>query len=506
MRKGSYQSIIYFIASVIMITLAIQVYWNYKNYRTGKQQLINEVQISLDNAVDEYFTELAKESTVFIMTDRMLSETVKREETFKNRRIAFQNFTRIDSFDLNKDVKISVVKDSATQNIHILKGPNLSKEEILKYQSDLMSHLVKHEEDNKSYNKDSINDVFKSLASKAIISIAQDSLNLSRIDTLVFRELSRKNINIDYGLKYTNSLREKKEINTRIVKSAVLQTTSKSSFLPEISTLELFFVNEKLTIFKKNLVGILLSFILLSAVIASLLFLLRIINKQKQLAELKNDLISNITHEFKTPIATINAALEGIQNFNPENDPEKTKKYVEMSSNQLYKLNIMVEKILETATLDSDKLQLDLEDVDIISLIKSISQKHKNNTPNKSITFTSSHSNMVTSLDVFHFENAINNIIDNAIKYGGSIIGISIKKTSNHITIEITDNGSELTKAHKDRIFEKFYRVPKGNTHNIKGFGIGLFYTKIIVEKHNGVVQLILDKGLTNFKITLPNE
>jgi two-component system phosphate regulon sensor histidine kinase PhoR len=109
------------------------------------------------------------------------------------------------------------------------------------------------------------------------------------------------------------------------------------------------------------------------------------------------------------------------------------------------------------------------------------------------------------NVDVFHFENAINNIIDNAFKYGGNHIEVVLKSKSSQIEIEISDDGTSLLKANKERIFEKFYRVPKGNTHDVKGFGIGLYYTKKIIEKHNCTIKLDLDKNKTTFKIALPN-
>ncbi|HMB99478.1 MAG TPA: sensor histidine kinase, partial [Flavobacteriaceae bacterium] len=111
----------------------------------------------------------------------------------------------------------------------------------------------------------------------------------------------------------------------------------------------------------------------------------------------------------------------------------------------------------------------------------------------------------IISVDVFHLENAINNIIDNAVKYGGKSILVSVEKHSKAVEVLISDNGNSLTKVHKDKIFEQFYRVPKGNTHNIKGFGIGLYYTKKIIEKHGGTIQLELNKNLTTFKIALPH-
>jgi two-component system phosphate regulon sensor histidine kinase PhoR len=108
-------------------------------------------------------------------------------------------------------------------------------------------------------------------------------------------------------------------------------------------------------------------------------------------------------------------------------------------------------------------------------------------------------------IDVFHFENALNNIIDNAVKYGGEEISVTIEKKEGNVEIQISDSGNELTDEHKKYLFEKFYRVPKGNTHDVKGFGIGLYYAKQIIEKHGGTIDLHLNK-LTTFKIVLPND
>jgi signal transduction histidine kinase len=223
------------------------------------------------------------------------------------------------------------------------------------------------------------------------------------------------------------------------------------------------------------------------------------------LAEVKNDLISNITHEFKTPIATIGVALESISNFNAIEDKEKTKKYINMSAAQLDKLNIMVEKLLETATLDSDNLELNKESIDLVELLNALVNRYKIQFPEKEFNTSFKVESLNSNIDVFHFENALNNILDNALKYGGDMISIDLATKEKSLDILISDNGNTLTKANKERIFEKFYRVPKGNTHDVKGFGIGLYYAKTIIDKHNGSIALELNNNLTTFKITLPN-
>jgi len=196
-------------------------------------------------------------------------------------------------------------------------------------------------------------------------------------------------------------------------------------------------------------------------------------------------------------------AMEAIQKFNTENDSEKNIRYAKISREQVDKLNMMVEKLLETATLDSEKLELNFEKYNLVELLEKASQKEAFSVGDKTISFSSSEEDILSSIDVFHFENAINNIIDNAIKYGGKEISVEIAKHKS-IEIIISDSGTSLTEAHKKHIFEKFYRVPKGNTHDVKGFGIGLYYTKKIVEKHKGNIDLSI-KPNTSFKITLPN-
>jgi two-component system phosphate regulon sensor histidine kinase PhoR len=232
--------------------------------------------------------------------------------------------------------------------------------------------------------------------------------------------------------------------------------------------------------------------------------LLFIIKKQKKVDEIKNDFINNITHEFKTPITTIATALEGMSTFNPENNLEKNKKYIAMSFNQLFKLENMVEKILETATLNAKELQLTLENINLIVFIKSIIEKHED-ISKKQIAFEFEKEELYINADSFYLENAISNLIDNAIKYGGNKIEINCFQRDKTTLIKVKDNGNSILKSQEKLIFEKFYRIPMGNIHDIKGYGIGLYFAKTIVEKHFGTIELTITNE-TIFKITLPND
>lgn len=507
MNDLRYRWILYTIVIVILSTIGIQVYWNYKNYLNSKQQLINEVQISLDKAVDDYYSNLAKKNTLAFAfetadTSRYLGKNGKLDSLINQYNNGYQNIDSLKTNLINGVTMIGDVKIDTTFKIDYRKAnSNLQKPSF-----DGILHI----------NSDSLDTAkFRTLTSKIVISLVNDSLSLKGIDSLLKTELNRKQITVDYSLNFKDhrdsvrtfqDIKFLKTLNDVSNKKHFLMTSSESSFLPKESSLTINFTNETHVILKRIFGGILISLLLVLAIISSLFYLLHIIKQQKQLSEVKNDLISNITHEFKTPIATIGIAIESIKDFNVIDDKEKTKKYLELSSGQLTKLNVMVEKLLETATLDSDSLTLNLDSVDVVNMLKTIVEKHQIQLEHKTIDFSSPLESLMASLDVFHFESTINNILDNAIKYGGNEIKVSLEHYPKTFTISISDNGTSITKANKEKIFEKFYRIPKGNTHDVKGFGIGLYYTKKIVEKHGGIIQLDLEKNLTTFKLSFPYE
>lgn len=507
MKTTTYRWVLYGIALVILITIAIQVFWNYKNYQINKQQLFNDVQLSLDKAVDDYYAQLAQNTTVgFALSGNsqktafdeggLLEQVAKKIDTNQNA------FITLDSLQVNDIQEIQIFRGEKADSL-------LSASKSNSMSPDSFKHYVKELKQTQTFNAKSD---FELLTSKVVISISNDTLELKKVDSLFTQELKRKSIDVDYNLrfyakqdrlKYLNEHKKwpENDISNKIKDQLVTQ--SKSTFLPDQSVLLISFSNTTKTLLGRLLSGILISSVLIIAVIATLFYLLKIIQNQKQMAEIKNDLISNITHEFKTPIATIGVALEGMQNFEVLNNKERTLSYLDMSSQQLSKLNVMVEKLLETASLDSNSLELDQSSEDIVILVKSLVNRSISQAPEKTINFNSNIQSCHMAIDAFHFENAINNILDNAIKYGGNNIKINLINHDSELEISISDNGSGIPLEHQKLIFDKFYRVPKGNTHDVKGFGIGLYYTKSIIHRHSGELKLDSKPGLTTFKIIL---
>jgi len=518
MNTKKYRWILYLIVITIITTIAIQFYWNYKNYEENKQQVANEIQRSLDNAVEEYFAKLAKEEFTTIIDlnrDRVRNSyrEIQFDSIFKNSP-GFQKIKSLIKKDTSKEkseVKITNISFTTDTSLDAKKTDSILKriakrvpskqKKVPKKTSDTLANNFKYFSGKKA--ADSLK-LIKNLK-PIFLSVATNYIEYPQLDSLLQNQLDKKKIPLQFIFNHLKSDTIFYSSNDSLVsKNFNKQISSKSTYLKKDEKFQLLYNNTNTEALKRSSLGIFLSLLLSLAVISSLFYLLKIIRQQKELAEIKNDLISNITHEFKTPIATVATALEALENFNASEDKAKTKKYVSISSKQLEKLHQMVEKLLETATLDSEQLLLKKEPHDMVELIDQITQKHKTLATEKQIHFHTKTDAIITNIDIFHFENAISNIIDNAVKYGGNTIEVSINDLSNSIEISISDNGNGIEKSQQEKIFDKFYRVSKGNTHDVKGFGIGLYYSKKIIEKHHGTIQLLSNSKNTIFKITLP--
>lgn len=507
MNTKKYNWILYLITATIVTTIAVQLYWNYKNFQENRTRVANEVQISLDTAIEEYYSNLSKENFFSLVS----SDSIQFHDHFFGDIVIDSSVDKADSLGYNVTFGLHSNKKSIR-----LKGSPALLDSIKLKDSLIRKSLSKNGEKALEmlpflYEESVINKVLgdSTKVAKGIqsvyIALTNDVLNFSNLDSLLNKQLEAKGIETDYYFDYLNYGFTKETTRGKDEKTLTNHVKSKSTYLRPMQELRLYYSDPTLAALKKSFTGILLSLLLSLTVIGSLFYLLRIINRQKELAEIKNDLISNITHEFKTPIATVSTAIEAIENFNVIDDKEKTQKYLSMSSLQLKKLHQMVEKLLETATLDSERLILKKEQIDLIDLVSKVTKKHELLT-DKQLTFSSNIEAKLLSVDLFHFENAISNLIDNAIKYGGDHIEININSVLNTTVISVADDGAGIEKSQQEKIFDKFYRIPKGNRHDVKGFGIGLYYTKKIIEKHEGRISLQSLPNNTVFKITLPHE
>ncbi|HLX67884.1 MAG TPA: ATP-binding protein, partial [Puia sp.] len=231
--------------------------------------------------------------------------------------------------------------------------------------------------------------------------------------------------------------------------------------------------------------------------------------RQKKLSEIKNDFINNMTHEFKTPLATISLAVDALRNEKVVSDREKTGYFTSIIKEENKRMNKQVETILQASLLDRQEQQLNLKSLHAHRIIQEALENVRLQLEGKGGSYELQLTAMTDLIeaDEVHFMNVITNLIDNAIKYSKEnlLIRISTHSTPRNLIIRIEDNGIGMTKETQRRIFEKFYRAHTGNLHNVKGFGLGLSYVKTIVEAHEGRIKVdsTIGKG-TAFTLEFP--
>lgn len=516
MQKLQFKRIGFLIGLTLLLSIGVQTWRMFSQFRIIQRQLVMDIQQSLENAVESYFAELAK-TDVIALTDFSGNHSLFGGDSLSGKnRITEIKVNRLDSAGgfldrVGQSKRIFETLEKAEKggfdSFFWNEIANDTSSGLTLLDSSRRSAVDRKNELRIFFGKDQADSInqLQTLTSKIIISITRDSLDFEKIKEFLQAELDRRKIDINYQLIQVNrriprlgEAKPPKENPDAEKPNMSFMTISRSTFLPRGQSLELYFENTSSTILKRGIVEILTSLLFLGIITYAFYYLYQTIKNQKEIAEIKQDLIANITHEFKTPIATALSAIEGIQQFNPENNPSKTDRYLGISKNQMFKLNQMVEKLLETATLDSDQLVLKKEAIDPESLLRQLVQKFQTLAPEKSIDLILPANPKTIFADPFHFENALSNLIDNAIKYGGSEIRICLDQKGMN-KIRIHDNGGNISSEQKERVFEQFYRIPKGDVHDVKGFGIGLYYVKKILEKQEGKIELEIGKQSTTF-------
>ncbi len=273
--------------------------------------------------------------------------------------------------------------------------------------------------------------------------------------------------------------------------------------------LSVYFPHQKGYLLKTMWMMLLTSVVLLIIIVWAFTYTIQTIFKQKKLSEVKNDFISNMTHELKTPIATISLACEALIDKDVSKNIDVQHSYIGMINQENKRLGILVESVLKSATWDKADLKLKKESFDLHQVINQVAEnisiqvKTKSGNIFKSLNAEKS----ILKADLVHITNLIYNLLDNANKYTPSTpeIIIETKNQKEGILLLVSDNGIGIKRENLTKIFDKFYRVPTGNIHNVKGFGLGLNYVKAIVEKHGGEINVTSDFGKgTSFKIYLP--
>ncbi|MEP6947810.1 MAG: HAMP domain-containing sensor histidine kinase [Ginsengibacter sp.] len=332
-----------------------------------------------------------------------------------------------------------------------------------------------------------------------------DSIPLVDIDSSYRHALVNANIDLAFTIFKINMSHD----TTRCI----------SSFCTGIVPMGLFgligyrasFESPQYLILKSISLQLVLSVLLIALTIASFLFIYRNLLTQQRLATIKNDFISNITHELKTPIATVNVAIEALRNFGGLFDPVRTKEYLDISASELQRLSLLVDKVLKISMFEKKEITLEKEKFDLVQLAREVmdSMKLQFEQQNAVTTLKTSGENFIIEADKLHMASVVYNLLDNALKYckENPHISVYIFDQSQYLEFRVTDNGIGIAGEYKSKIFEQFFRVPGGDKHNIKGYGLGLSYVNHIVRRHHGFVEVEseLGKGST-FTVKVPFE
>lgn len=343
-------------------------------------------------------------------------------------------------------------------------------------------------------------------------------VNLQRYDSLLTHVMKEHNLSIPHHtlLIYTGT-----RADSSIIYRDTLGMAGDSSYIPSPKAIrfdyefnrhrsqryQLIFEPIDSLVLKQMTSILVTSFVILLILGFSFWFLIRTLLKQKTLDEMKSDFTNNITHELKTPIAVAYAANDALLNFNQAEEKSKRDQYLRISQEQLQRLSGLVEQILSMGMERRKTFRLHPEEINLKELITPLVEQHQLKADKPvHISLDMKPETLVIVADRTHFSNIISNLIDNAVKYSKEEAELSIycRQTGETVTISITDRGIGIPLDKQKHIFDKFYRVPTGNLHNIKGYGLGLFYVKSMVEKHGGTITVKSepDKGST-FTITL---
>ncbi len=328
------------------------------------------------------------------------------------------------------------------------------------------------------------------------------SLDVIFLDSVLKTELLEDHLPIDYKFVIrtgdNQSIQFAQNIpgyDTTIQNNSVYTTELfPSNIFEDKLLLNLKFPNKNKVLLKELWVPLVVNLILVILIISALVFMFRTILTQKKLAELKNDFISNMTHEFRTPLSTISLACQAMEDPDMGIRVEGAMPYVRMIQDENKRLGTLVDSILQSRTLEKGELRIKKEKVLVNEVVYNIVDKAKFKAQNAGgdVQLRMEPELLYIYADLLHFTNCISNLVDNAIKYSGDEpnVTLELKNSPNTIQIIVTDTGIGIKKEHVNKIFDKLYRVPTGNIHNVKGFGLGLSYVKAICEMHNWTISV----------------
>jgi len=474
----------------IAVIVFFQAFWLYKNYKEEKRLFIVHGNILFRESI--FKLQASK-----LHLDTNINIRVHDKEGIMSMTNVLQEKIR-DSSDATANKKTSVVvsvnqyKNFHTDSVNrfFVNDSVVEKNRDPRFKKSLKTVV---------YNSPS-NRVFDFLIG---VDSLQDSITVNDISNHYRLALSKESIHIPFHLIVTKGDTGKEFIPPVPEDNSVTLGFTK----PVIYQLE--FENISWYIVKRLGAQIFFSFVLVGLTIFSFLSLYRNWQQQRKLTLLKNDFISNITHELKTPISTVSVAIEALKNFNALQDHRRTQEYLDISSNELQRLSMLVDKVLKLSMFEKEQIELKNEYFDMQTLIQEIieSMRLQFGKFQAQVSLQAEGKDFNIMADKMHITSVIFNLLDNALKYSkpNPSIQITILEEPQQLRVSITDNGIGIPAAYQDKIFDKFFRVPTGDKHNIKGYGLGLSYVSYVLARQGGSISVESKEGIgSSFTIIIP--
>lgn len=455
----------------------LQLYWNYQNYQTTVQNFKRDANTALEQAVNK---ERALRQEQFVLkVKKWLADT-----SFINIECNINNRDSITVFTI-QDVHPRFLEDTSRKAKFYQMGMTTFKQKLKKIIPAAKALFINHFAD-RVFKRDIENGsiyYYTQGLGDSISKVFDDSkLNISNLDSLYKKELQQKEIFSDFTLNPNYITINKhfltNKVNTSLRKPYEIQLTWASLENPNT-----YYLREMKWL-------IVTSLLLISITLLCFYYTISTLFNQHQLVALKDQFISNMTHEINTPLASIQITAEALQKFPA--DAATRENYLAIILYQTKKLTALTKEILTTSKLEtlgfSKDDQIDLNEL-ILTIIASLKLADNINLkyiPNTTIRTIKGNN--------IHLSRAITNILENAVKYNASLkptIEIKISESQKEAKISIADNGMGIADEFKEKIFEQFYRIPTGNMHNIKGYGLGLNYVKKVISQHKGVIKVI---------------
>lgn len=512
-KPKKYIFAIFLMLSSIVLLLVFQYFWLRKVYEDEKTTLQKQIDLTF-------------RTVMMAMQDSLLQKNIKAvgDSNFKfNFFRPFEHFRNPAFFQIDstkqKD-RLIHIQSHLLQQVNKLvlsqKGKNTSlpnnKQGTKPNQKD---SLIFSEESNiqvfitSDKPQDSLSTILRKMAldrppemqaKSFVIRLGNDTLAHASIIANYQKALSEAKIDLPFQLQVLHHQQVKANFFLRKTPDKQDKGILSAPFftIPSAPIYQVYFPDSQDFILWKMLPQFVFSLLLILLTSGAFYLIYHNLQKQEKLIALKNDFISNVTHELKTPITTVSVAIEALQNFNALQNPTLTKEYLEISQNELNRLAMLVDKIMKMASFESKGIELKFSTIDLPQLVNQIlkSMKLQFEKYKAEISFEvtpqSESENILVQADEVHLTNMIYNLLDNALKYSKENPNIVIRliDLGNKIQLSIKDNGIGIASEYKDKIFEKFFRVPTGNIHNIKGYGLGLSYVGSVIQQHGGSIEV----------------